>query len=367
MLGTILFAILVTLVLAVGVLRLLVIRGGRGIHFQDPLSFISKPKRLPAEALRTPEGTIKIVWRRDNSTRISRTAIAANNHEVLSKLNGEKFFFDQNPDCLNRQIYKINFIGGVEIACATRFWSLPGVINLRDLGGYTTKDGRLTRWGKIYRTGHLGGATNEALQILSEHGLSLICDLRSLRERTDLPDRIPEGTQYLQTPIYEEDQLSAIFPKLLFNRASLGDQLGAGYIRMLDERPTQFGEIIELVAQNLPAMFHCTAGKDRAGLTAAMILRLLNVPRKTIISDYTLSNLASNALFEDFMSKSASTIERFGIPPDQLRPLFAADPTWMKNALDHLDQNYGGVEAYLLQQGKIAPEAIQLLRSQMLI
>ncbi|MEM8856828.1 MAG: tyrosine-protein phosphatase [Chloroflexota bacterium] len=286
---------------------------------------------------------------------------------VLANLNGENSFTDLEPTSRNRQIYTIEFALSQTIESATRFWNLPGIINLRDLGGYATADGRQVAWGKLYRTGHLGGVPQETLDTLHEHGIALICDLRSLRERTELPDRVPDAAQYVETSIYEEDQLSAIFPKLLFNRASLGEQLGAGYIRMIDERPTRFGHIIELIANTLPAMFHCTAGKDRAGLTAAMILSLLNVPRQTIIADYTLSNLASDSLFKDFMSTSAPTIERFGIPPEQLRPLFAADPNWMTNALNHIDNNYGGVEKYLLNQGQVSSDAIGLLRSKLLL
>ncbi|MEM9773807.1 MAG: tyrosine-protein phosphatase [Chloroflexota bacterium] len=366
MLGTIAITILIIVVLILGTLRYFVVRGGRGIQFQDPLSFILEPKRLVAKATRTPEEAINLSWTREEATHLSRRTPATKEDVLLGYLKGETTYTDCQPDKLNRQIYAIHFKDSSAVECATRMWPLPGVINLRDLGGYSTKDGSLTKWGNIYRTGHLGGATDESLQILSKHNLSLVCDLRSLRERTELPDRVPDGATYMQTSIYEEDQLSAIFPKLLFNRASLGDQLGAGYIRMLDERPKRFGQIIELVANSMPAMFHCTAGKDRAGLTAAMILSLLGVPRATIIADYTLSNLASDALFDDFMSTSAPTIERFGIPPDQLRPLFSANPKWMTDALNHLDKNYGGVESYLIHQGDLSKDAVEMLRSKML-
>lgn len=367
MLGTIAIVSSITIILFIGTLRFLIVRGGRGIQFQDPLSFILKPNTLLAEAICNPDGLTEISWERANASQIFRKETTGSKQPILlSQLEEQKSFTDQNLGVLQRQIYTIHFEDGSTIDCATRVWELPGIINLRDLGGYTNKDGKQTVWGKIYRTGHLGSVTDNSLKLLAAHSIEIICDLRSLRERNDLPDRIPEGTKYLQTSIYEEDQLSAIFPKLLFNRASLADQLGAGYIRMLDERATRFGEIIELIAGNLPAMFHCTAGKDRAGLTAAMILSLLNVPRKTIIADYTLSNLASNALFHDFMSTSAPTIERFGIPPDQLRPLFSADPKWMQSALKHLDKNYGGVESYLLEQGKLSKDAVEFLRHQML-
>ncbi len=366
MIGTILTTVILFLVLAVTILRLLVIRGGRGVEIQDPASFLIKQSDLPAEAQLTSDGQVQLSWTKLDSVRLSRKTGIDGEIVDLRKLAGETKAVDSNPNQLLRDIYRIEFKDGTELECALRNWPLPGIINLRDLGGYKTRGGQVTAWGKIYRTGHLSGATDESLKILNDYGVQLICDLRSLRERTENPDQVPENTRYIETSIYEDDQLSAIFPKLLFNRASLGDQLGAGYIRMLDERPTRFAEIIDLVTSNMPAMFHCTAGKDRAGLTAAMILSLLDVPRETIIADYALSNLASNDLFDDFMQSSAATFKRIGIPQEQLRPLFAADPKWMEAALNHLDIQYDGVEAYLLNQGGLSREAIKRLRSEML-
>ncbi len=367
MIGTILTSVVIIIVVIIAIFRLLVIRGGRGVEIQDPASFLIEQVNLQAVANRAENGDVKICWDRPNSVHLLRKDLGKEDELDMGKLSGETEATDTNPNRLNRYLYSIQFEKGPQTSCALRTWDLPGIINLRDLGGYKTSDGFLTAWGKIYRTGHLAGATDDSLQILNEYGIQLVCDLRSLRERTENPDKVPESARYLETSIYEEDQLSAIFPKLLFNRASLGDQLAAGYIRMLDERPTRFAEIIGLVANNLPAMFHCTAGKDRAGLTAAMILSLLGVPRETVISDYALSNLASDDLFHDFMSSSAATIGRFGIPPEQLRPLFAADPRWMRDALNHLDINYGGVEPYLLNQGGLSPDAIKVLRAEMLV
>lgn len=368
MIGNILITVFVLITLALAILRLFVIRGGRGIEFVDPKSFIQQPEKSTVTAEQTENDHVQVSWSKENAAELQLITLPQASSELLSNsLKDKSNYLHTTASRTDRQIYKVTFENGDSYEGALRFWRLDGIINLRDLGGYKTNDGRETAWGKIYRTGHLGRATSESLQILSDYGIATVCDLRSKRERNENPDRVPEGASYLELSIYEDDQLSAIFPKLLFDRSSLADQLGAGYIKMLDERPERFGKIIHQISHNMPAMYHCTAGKDRVGLTSAMILSLLGVPRETIIGDFTLSNLASEALFTDFMSSSAATIKKFGIPPNQLRPLFAAEPQWMVNALAHLDNQFGGVRRYLIDAGKLSQESIDLLRERMLV
>lgn len=367
MLGTIIFTLAIVVCLAFLIFRLFVYRGGRGIEFRDPLSLIVWPPQAEVQAQPYPNNAVEISWEQPSALKIDAQTIANGKKETLATLMGESKFVHEKSDKLQREIYTVTFKNGRSLSAALRFWELPNIINLRDLGGYKTVSGEITAWGKIYRTGHLGGVNEETVKVLEQHQIKLVCDLRSYRERSENPDQVPANTVLLETSIYEDDQLSAIFPKLLFNRASLGDQLGAGYIRMLDERPEQFAKIIDLITHNFPAMFHCTAGKDRAGITSALILSLLDVPRETIIADYSLSNLVSDALYDDFMGSSASTIERFGIPPEQLKPLFVADPQWMINALEHLDSMYGGVATYLIERGRLEPNTIGKLRKGMLV
>ncbi|MFK7805817.1 MAG: tyrosine-protein phosphatase [Anaerolineae bacterium] len=368
MIWNIIGTVLAITAIALITLRLMVVRGGRGILDEEPLSFLQEPESK-AQVVGLPNGDYKVSWKKSGSIKIFvSTNSGKEDLQQLSSLQGEQSFVHLNPILNHRYFYTIQHKDGSQTHAASRIWHLPGILNLRDMGGYETIDGRMTRWGKVYRTAHLGNTSDESLEQLSEIKLSLICDLRSNRELNENPDRVPNGATYLHTPIYKDDQLSGIFPKLLFNRASLGDQLGVGYIRMVDERAEAFAGIIGRLAdpENLPAMFHCTAGKDRAGLTAAMLLTLLGVPRKTIIADYTLSNLASYEMYEDFMEKSGSSISRLGVPPEQLKPLFLANPEWLENALNHIDKRFGGVENYLVNEGELSKDKVAELRNNLL-
>ena len=179
-----------------------------------------------------------------------------------------------------------------------RFVNLQGAANFRDLGGYSTIDGRHVKWGLIYRSEALGRLSEEDLAHLNTRGLRLICDLRTPREITRLPDRVPITTQWTATPTREGDFDMSMLPTLLFNRKLIPDFMRQSYPQQLAQNAIHFGAILARFAEpdNLPAVFHCTAGKDRAGLTAALLLGLLGVPDKTIIEEYTLSNLAFDKL-----------------------------------------------------------------------
>lgn len=368
MFWTIIGIICALILIAFTLLRLMIAKGGSGVNDENPLSYLIE-LGSSIQAKRLSNNDLELSWKTPNATAVlSSTDPDHSDQQLLSKLSGEFRYLHSGSNPNQRTFYTVQHQDNESTHIAERHWHLPGILNLRDIGGYETADGQVTRWGKVYRTAHLGNATDHALEILNQHNVALICDLRSSRELEENPDRVPTKTTYLHTPIYKEDQLSGIFPKLLFNRAALGDQLGAGYIRMVDERAEAFAGIIGRFADpsNLPAMFHCTAGKDRAGLTAAMLLDLLGVPRQTIIADYSLSNLASEAIYTDFMENSAHHITRLGVPPEQLKPLFIANPKWLENALNHIDQNYDGVERYLIEQGRLSAEKIGALRGSLL-
>ena len=190
---------------------------------------------------------------------------------------------------------------------------LTGAANFRDLGGYQTIDGRYVRWGMIYRSEALGRLSPEDLQHLNQLGLRLICDLRTPGEISRVPDRIPQTAIWAATPAQEGDFDSSMLPTLLFNRKRIPDLMRQSYPKLLAENPQRFGAVLSRFADpdNLPAVFHCTAGKDRAGLTAALLLGSLGVPEKTIIADYTLSNLAYEQLFAVFVEDNQIHIGPF--------------------------------------------------------
>jgi protein-tyrosine phosphatase len=136
---------------------------------------------------------------------------------------------------------------------------------------------------------------------------------------------------------------------------------------MLDRNAKLFAELLTRLSQpeNLPALFHCTAGKDRTGIAAMLLLLVLGVPEETIIADYTLSNL----YYQEYLAYANQVIERYrwlGLRGERMYPLLIADAKTIKSAIDYLHNRYGTVENYLYTAGEIDKDVISRLRENLL-
>ena len=255
------------------------------------------------------------------------------------------------------------------ISLLKRFISLDGTANFRDIGGYLTNDGRQVRLGSVYRSDELSTLSDIDLNTLRDLGMRRILDLRSNDEVRKREDRVPGDAafRYIHTPVYDKEPRWDYLPAILFNRHQLGKVLSDRYFYMVEKRAEVFGKILTYFAdiKNLPAVYHCTAGKDRTGIVTALVLSLLGVPDETIIADYSLSNLGFEHYFDEFVADRRHS--PLGIPDEEFQGLFIVRPVWMRNLLTHLQQSYGSVESYLLQKGKMQPAVIEQIRENLLV
>jgi protein-tyrosine phosphatase len=241
-----------------------------------------------------------------------------------------------------------------EARSAHRRLPLDGAHNFRDLGGYRTGDGRTLRWGRLYRSDALADLSDADLAYLRRLGLRRVVDFRSPGERERDEDRLPEtpGLEIALRPIFGD----ALDPRALQDRLLSGEARGAELARLLVEANrafvTDFGDVYAAFlrdladAEELPLLFHCTAGKDRAGFAAAVALLALGVPREAVMRDYLLTN--------DYSADHTRRVLRlihwaslFRADPEQIRPLFEARPEYLQAAFDTIDAKYGGVDRYL--------------------
>ena len=153
---------------------------------------------------------------------------------------------------------------------------LGTMLNLRDLGGYPTADGRTTRWGVLLRGDHPLGLTDPDVQLLLERNITTIIDLRSPAEARQFPDELTarSGFSCHFIPMSTGEKLP--------NEEEL---IGLGYFRTL-ERKDSIRSVLETIA-DAPGgvLFHCMAGKDRTGCIAALLLTLAGVDRLDILAD----------------------------------------------------------------------------------
>ena len=163
-----------------------------------------------------------------------------------------------------------------------------GAHNFRDLGGYKTEDGRALKWGKIYRSDDLHLLTDEDLKYLSRLNIKSVVDFRSDEERESEPDRLnPDMTQVLlpikfQPEELDDETLKNLMKNLTFGTLDSSNLLRDFNIVIVKDFATEYKKFFRHVIENNaePIVFHCTAGKDRAGFASAMILTVLGVPRE---------------------------------------------------------------------------------------
>jgi protein-tyrosine phosphatase len=361
------------LVIAFFILRISIRLGGRKVVAVDVSTWVIKP-RVKAEVIRQPDDSLIIRWEQDADSvdiyaSIDPDEFSSGDH--VTKVNGQSEIVLPGFHRRKRYYFRLQFSGG-EMRCqdlvvAERFLPVESVINLRDIGGYQTEDGCTVRWGKVFRTGNLSRLNDEDMAYLEGMNIRQVCDLRSTSRTKAMPDRIPPGVGYLHTPIYEDEFTKEMFPKLLFQRHLLGDTLGNGYWNWPESGASAYGKLFEQFADssNYPLMFHCTAGKDRAGIGAAILFSLLGVPEETIIADYSLTNLIFDQLYQEFLE--IDRVDRLGIPPDEMKIMLAANPDWIQRTLAFIRNEYGGAAPYLREAAGLPQSSIDTIRDNLLI
>ena len=244
-----------------------------------------------------------------------------------------------------------------------------GAHNFRDLGGYKTEDGRTVKWGKIYRSDNLHSLTDEDLKYMKRLNIKSVVDFRSVEERESEPDRLnPDMTQVLLPIKFQPKELDDDSIKNLMKDLTFGDLDSSNLLRdfniviveeFTDEYKNFFRHIIENNAE--PLVFHCTAGKDRAGFASAMILTILGVPREKVIEDYLLTN----TYVKDHVDDKMLEIELktfFRADTDNLRKINLVEERYIQAAFDTIDSKWGGMDRYISEALNLNEEDILKLQ-----
>ena len=214
---------------------------------------------------------------------------------------------------------------------------MSGCVNFRDLGGYPTHDGRRVRWRRLFRADGLARLEQGDLALLGELGLATVIDLRTVGElegRGRFPqDAVP--VEYHHLPLTD-----VLPPPEDLNRYNEPDFVTARYRQMFDEGAASITRAVRVLAMPdaLPAVFHCSAGKDRTGVVAALVLGFLGVPRDVIVEDYALSAESMVALLERIKQEFADAVEEV----ERYAPaVISVSPRTMDDFLDSLEDDHG--------------------------
>jgi protein-tyrosine phosphatase len=241
---------------------------------------------------------------------------------------------------------------------------LEGQSNFRDLGGYTTADGRRVKPGLIFRSGELSNLTPEDYRILATLRLRTVYDLRTEGERAAAPTTWAAGPVQTFVSPKPGSPLAGLSPKSgePLTPARARDIMLAFYRQM----PTAYAPEFKVIFQQLlddqaPLLLHCTAGKDRSGLASALILTALGVPRAEVLSDYQLTNRYLD--LADLKRAGVNSAFLARLPPDVAQTFLAADPAYLEASFQSIEQQYGSIDAYLAKTLSIGPAQKAKIRS----
>ena len=253
--------------------------------------------------------------------------------------------------------------------------AVDGAPNFRDIGGYETSDGRRVRFGRFFRSGMLAGVTDEGVATLDALGIQVVVDLRTQVEVDAFgPDRLPDDTRVVQIrvpsagadPMVAKALKTGHFPYLpnliSVNRAYITDDAA------------RFGELLTLLADpaNVPAVIHCLGGKDRTGVSAALLLTILGVPWPTVRNDYLLSNdYFAGAVDDESDSLSRAMESSLGRAPDfgdeaSKREFFVLRPEYIDVVLDEITKDGRTVGEFVRNELHLSDETVQRLREEFL-
>ncbi|MER5783534.1 tyrosine-protein phosphatase [Streptomyces mobaraensis] len=249
---------------------------------------------------------------------------------------------------------------------------LAGVRNFRDLGGLPAADGRRVRPGALFRSGHLARATEADAEFLGSLGLHTVFDFRNAADIADQgPDVTLPGVRNVNIPMSDQADGDEFWRmvhhgtpeqlRTLLSEGRAAARMTASYRSIITHRTTEHARVLRTLADgDVPALMHCAAGKDRAGLAVAVTLLALGVPRDAIEADYLLSD----APHRRFPVRRATPL-----PPEVLElmtPLFAARAEYLAEAFATIDETWGSVERYLSDGLGFPTEDRERLRERLL-
>lgn len=239
---------------------------------------------------------------------------------------------------------------------AQRHIPLKGASNFRDMGGYAGHEGRSVKWRKIFRSDHLAALDAADLAQLQKLDVRRAFDFRGVQESQAQSYAWPSIERHslsIEPTVVQRLQAQHLTGKPLTAADAL-DAMQTTYRDFVRVESHRFAQLFEnLLEKSDPLLFHCTAGKDRTGLAAALILSALGVSESDIWKDYLLTN----QLYKR-NSTGASTLS-----PDVLKIVWEVQESFLKASLDVIQQEHGGIHNYLTEQLKLSPAALQKLRA----
>lgn len=256
---------------------------------------------------------------------------------------------------------------------------LTGVQNARELGGYVTESGRAIKKGILLRSGKLENATEaDRKKLIDEYHLKTVIDFRTATEIQSAPNPVIEGIENVEIRVLDENSESGTRTTAVLKNGNTDPidyvmkAVEAGlvsremYVKIADSEAGKKGlaEFFRILLDNREGetiLFHCTSGKDRTGVAAALVLSALGVDEETILEDFELTN----EFLADQIAYVSAEVRKRTDDPEMIDTVIATtgvDREFMEILLNHLKDTYGSVSEYITRELGVSEEELEILR-----
>lgn len=257
---------------------------------------------------------------------------------------------------------------------AHRLLNFEGIANFRDLGGYPSDSGKQVKWGTLYRAGTLAHSSDADLRNLGQLQLVSLIDFRSSQEKEEEPNRLPDPTGFTVVEIPTLDDGNKALVGDIMARIDSGNFDGfdpnlammTANRQFATEFTPQFRQFIRTVleADGAPIVWHCSAGKDRTGFAAAILLRILGTPRDIVMQDYMASR--EHALEARKSQLLLLRVFKGEEAADKLAIMMGVEEAWLNAAFEEIDAQWGSFDNYVSQGLLLSSADIQRLKENLL-
>lgn len=256
--------------------------------------------------------------------------------------------------------------------------TLSAMPNFRDAGGHATVDGLRMRAGVLYRSDQIDQLTDDDTRVLASLGLRTVYDLRTEAERAFRPGQRVPGATHVVLDVMADDRKSAPAQllRLLADPGAAEEMLGNGravamFIQsyrefvVLPSARAAFGRLYRAFADatNLPALFHCTTGKDRTGWACAALQTVLGVSPEQVLHDFLASNRFVVPKYRPYVDAFAAN----GGDPELFMPVLSVRPEYLEASFEEVRRGFDSIEGYFIDGLGIDAGALERLREKLLV
>lgn len=255
--------------------------------------------------------------------------------------------------------------------------TLQSLPNARDLGALETADGRhilpkrLLRSGNLY---HMSIADQDLLK--NEYHLSTVIDFRTKKELLEKPDTVIEGVRYYEMPIVDEETLgitrSGNWKELIQNFRKMSDGfMQKQYASLVSDKYSikQYARFLDVLLHHDEGaiLWHCSAGKDRAGVASALLLYALGVPKEEIYEDFMKTNLYLSGEMEHMIRILETRMIVDNAVMDMIRLCYQVKKEYLDTVFETIEQEYGSMELFMRKALYMTPKTLEVLRKKYLV